>query len=157
MVPGSEKLAPGTRNSTRELHVGSREIHVSSREPNVQHADQLSYISACLQVPLKRPTRLQVPLLRTRGRLPGPSLLNAPSKHRSSARAVARLSEKGPEHFKDPAGNLRLRIGFGAKAEPSQAQKIRHGTHIPAHNDSKRFWVDFGLFRRRRRSTTFKL
>ncbi len=44
----------------------------------------------------------------------------------------------------DPAGNLRFRIGFGSKAGPNQAQNIRHGTHKPAHDDSERFWPNFG-------------
>ena len=35
------------------------------------------------------------------------------------------------------------------EAGPNQAQNIRHGTHKPAHDDSERFWPDFGAFRRR--------
>ncbi len=42
-----------------------------------------------------------------------------------------------PTTFKDPAGNLRFRTGFGPKAGPNQTQHIQHGTHKPAHNDSE--------------------
>ncbi len=62
---------------------------------------------------------------------------------------------QGPTTFKDPAGNLRFRTGFGPKSGPNQAPNIRHGTHKPAHNDSERFWSDSGVFRRR--SETFKI
>ena len=64
-------------------------------------------------------------------------------------------SAEAPTNFKDPAGNLRFRAGFGPEAGPNQAQHIRHGTHKPAHNDSERFWADLGMFRRR--SDLFKL
>ena len=60
-----------------------------------------------------------------------------------------KLAFWAPTTFKDPSGNLRFRPKFEPKAEPNQAQKIRHGTHKPAHNDSDRFWADFCLFRRR--------
>ena len=66
-----------------------------------------------------------------------------------------RSAERAPTTFKDPAGNLRFRAGIVPKAKPNQAQNTRHGAHRPAHNDSERFWPDFGVFRRR--SETFKL
>ncbi len=61
-------------------------------------------------------------------------------------------TKRAPNTLKDPAGNLRFRTGIGPKAGPNQVQ---HGPHKPAHNDSERFWADFGVFRRR--SETFKL
>ncbi len=41
--------------------------------------------------------------------------------------------------FKDPAGNIKYRAGFGHEAVPNQAQHIRHGTtnrHTTILNDS---------------------
>ncbi len=58
------------------------------------------------------------------------------------------FDKRAPTTFKHPAGNLRYRAGFGPKAGPKQAPQIRHGTHKPPHNDSERFWADFGEFRR---------
>jgi hypothetical protein len=69
--------------------------------------------------------------------------------------AILGGAKKAPETFKDPAWNLRFRTGFGPKARPNQNSNIRHGTHKPAHNESERFWANFGVFRRR--SETFKL
>ncbi len=58
-------------------------------------------------------------------------------------------AKRAPKTLKDPAGNLRFRAGSGPKPRPNQAQNILHGTQKPAHNDSERFWANFGLFRRR--------
>ncbi len=34
---------------------------------------------------------------------------------------------------------------LGLKLSQTKPQHIRHGTHKPAHNDSERFWPDFGV------------
>ncbi len=81
---------------------------------------------------------------------------NPISKIRSNILPVHYSAElEGSRELKDPAGHSRFRAGFGSKAVANQAQKIRHGTYNPAHNDSESFWADFGVFRRR--IETFKL
>ncbi len=64
-------------------------------------------------------------------------------------------AKRAPTTLKDPAGNLRFRTRFGPKAGTNQTPNTRHGAHRLAHNDSERFWADFGVFRRG--SETFKL
>ncbi len=47
--------------------------------------------------------------------------------------------QRAPQTFKDPAGNLRFRAGFGSKAGPNEAQTIRQvptNWHTTIPNDS---------------------
>ncbi len=49
-----------------------------------------------------------------------------------SAGPTLGYTKRARKPFKDLAGNLRLRNGFGPKVWPNQAQHIRRGTHKPA-------------------------